>query len=206
MPKAGNASVAVVDPNPHRRTRTSAPAVVHSGRPIHTSGKLAGLQFVDQVRELGIDDPTKLLAAARRTREHIATHVQEPRSTNLPHVPGSTESPRRELACLRAEEVRPQGSAVVGPDVPVAQRATRPSRTRTATRRPTRPPNSPHRSAPTPKPPTADLQAAEATPRTPSCAPDCPIRRCFGERRTAVMAVSEPALLRADRFRSRRSR
>ena len=61
--------------NPANRGRTRGP------RP--HGGKISGLKFVDQVRELGIDDPTKLFSTARRTRKHVGTNLQEARSTNL---------------------------------------------------------------------------------------------------------------------------
>ena len=84
-------------------------------------GKILGLQLVDEVCEVGIDDPTKLLAAAGRLCEHVATHVQEPRSTNLRRRPRATERLSNELADLRAEEVGPDRRHRRRSHIPVAQ-------------------------------------------------------------------------------------
>ena len=76
--------MSVIDPK--KRRRTNYVDTRDRGRQAGASphgGKIFGLKFVDQVRELGIDDPTKLFSAARRTRKHVGTDLQEVRSTKL---------------------------------------------------------------------------------------------------------------------------
>ena len=87
---------------------TSNPANVdgHVGARPH-GGKIFGFKFVDQVSELGIDDPTKLFSAARRTRKHVRTNFQEVRSTKLRQHKAAAVHRHAKLRRLRAKEVEP---------------------------------------------------------------------------------------------------
>jgi hypothetical protein len=72
--KARKLSMSVIDPK-HQRATTR---YVHARDPRRRGqarphgGHFSGLHAIDEVREHGIDDQTKLLSAARRTRQHIA--------------------------------------------------------------------------------------------------------------------------------------
>ena len=154
---------------------TSAPAVVKSVRFIHTGGRSWGCSSSTRSASSGSTTPTKLLTAAGRTCEHVATHIQEPRSTNLRRRPRATERLRHELASLRAEEVRPDRRRCRRSHVPVAQQQLVGDEHVSPLGVQARSPNSQHRSAPTPKPPTGDVQAAEATRTARPCVTDCPL-------------------------------
>ena len=91
------------------------------GEPSPHGGKIFGLKFVDQVRELGIDDATKLFSAARRTRKHVGTELQEMCSTKLRQHLTARFTDTRNCVNLRAEEVGPDRQERDRSCVPVTQ-------------------------------------------------------------------------------------
>ena len=118
--KADNVFVTVLDPKRDRcggevrvraARRRSGGDVSEGGGALAQRGQYGHdrmferLQLIHQVRELGIDEPTKLLAAARRAREYIPTRSQEPGSTNLWRRPRPTELREHILHTLRTQEM-----------------------------------------------------------------------------------------------------
>src|SRR5262245_51869199 len=102
-------SVTVIDPE--QRDRRRDVYTRERGRDRRRAGprvrNISGLQFVDQVRELRIDDAAQLLSTARRTRKNVRTHLQEPRSTKLwQHIPATIHELGKPLV-LRAAPVEP---------------------------------------------------------------------------------------------------
>ena len=79
------------------------------------------MKFVDQVRELGIDDATKLFSAARRTRKHVGTELQEMCSTKLRQHKAAAVHGHAKLREFRAEEVGPDRQERDRSCVPVTQ-------------------------------------------------------------------------------------
>ena len=99
-------SVGVVDSNRRRYTGE----VGSRGRepPTHRRHrrKGCGLEFVDEVGQLGIHHPTKPIAIATRIGEMKATVTQEHRPPTFRRGPATPEGLAKELKNLRAEEVR----------------------------------------------------------------------------------------------------
>ena len=82
------------------------------------------MKFVDQVRELGIDDATKLFSAARRTRKHVGTEAPRNALDDTPAAPSGRGARTRETASNSAlKRWDPIGRDVTAPVSPRLNRS-----------------------------------------------------------------------------------
>jgi hypothetical protein len=101
---AREATITVVDSNEDLRGSNLDTGVGHHAESGQGDGKFLRLQLVDQVRELGMNDSTKLVATSRCARQNIGTERPESRS---PELQWSSKVRDAEVHCLRTEMMRP---------------------------------------------------------------------------------------------------